>query len=85
MSIVLLMLITKWILNCSYICLFDFQEGEGDEDGEDEGDDGEDEGWTAMETIIHCYHSFISCDSCWNFILADFSCRLLIVHCSSSS
>lgn len=46
------------------IHLFDFQEGEGDEDGEDEGDDGEDEGWTAMETIIHCYHSFISCDSC---------------------
>lgn len=26
------------------IHLFDFQEGEGDEDGEDEGDDGEDEG-----------------------------------------
>lgn len=26
------------------IYLFDFQEGEGDEDGEDEGDDGEDEG-----------------------------------------
>lgn len=27
-----------------FIHLFDFQEGEGDEDGEDEGDDGEDEG-----------------------------------------
>lgn len=26
------------------IHFFDFQEGEGDEDGEDEGDDGEDEG-----------------------------------------
>lgn len=42
MSIVLLML--NGMNSELFIHLFDFQEGEGDEDGEDEGDDGEDEG-----------------------------------------